>query len=187
MRSREIWRRAAIAIALLVAARAVVWAQKIEVGYDKSADFGQFRTYSMVPRTVPATNPVIATIIDHDIEYELNQKGLRKVDSDPDLLVKSYGGGNEVKGGFAAEDPSYAASGGAPMPSSTVWGGSLPPVAVPQVMHGSLTVDLVDARQKRLVWRATAKGKMDYENRSKLLDQANKAVEEMFKKYPPSK
>lgn len=187
MRSQEISRRVAFTATLLVLAGAAVWAQKVEVGYDKTADFGQFRTYSMVPRTVPATNPMIATIIDNDIEYELNQKGLRKVDSDPDLLVKSYGGGNEVQGGFAAEDPSYAASGRAPMPSATVWGGSLPPAAVPQVMHGSLTVDLIDARQKRLVWRSTAKGKMDYEKRSKLLDQANKAVAEMFKKYPPSK
>jgi len=187
MKAREIWREPAIALTFLVAVGATAWAQKIEIGYDKSADFGQFTTYSMVPRTVPATNPMVATIVDNDIEYELNQKGLRKVDSNPDLLVKSYGGGNEVEGGFAAEDPSHAATGGAPMPSANVWGGSLPPVAVPQVMHGSITVDLVDARQNRLVWRGTAKGKMDYEKRSKLLDQANKAIADMFKKYPPKK
>jgi hypothetical protein len=54
-------------------------------------------------------------------------------------------------------------------------------------MHGTITVDLIDARQKHLVWRATAKGKMDYNKRSKLLEQANKAVSEIFKKYPPSK
>jgi hypothetical protein len=103
------------------------------------------------------------------------------------MLVKSYGGVNDVQGGFAPEDPAYTATGGVPLPGADMWGGSLPPTAVPQVMHGSITVDLVDARQNRLVWRATAKGKMDYDKRSKLLDQANKAVSEMFKKYPPSK
>jgi hypothetical protein len=161
-------------------------AQKVEIGYDKSADFSQFKTYSWVPRTVPPTNPLLATMINNNIEYELQQKGLRKVESDPDLLVKSYGGAEDVKGGFAAEDPGYTAAGGAPMPGSTMWGGSLPPTPVPQVMKGTLTVDLVDAHTKQLVWRATAKGKMDYDKRSKLVEQANKAVSEMFKKYPPA-
>jgi hypothetical protein len=68
-----------------------------------------------------------------------------------------------------------------------MWGGTLPATPVPQIMHGTITVDLIDARQKHLVWRATAKGKMDYNKRSKLLEQANKAVSEIFKKYPPSK
>jgi hypothetical protein len=171
----------------LALAPATMWSQKVEIGYDKGADFSQYKTYSWIPRTVPPTNPLLATIIDNTIDYELSQKGLRKVNSDPDLLVKSYGGASDVQGGFAASDPGYTASGGEPLPGGNMWGGSLPATPVPQVMKGSLTVDLVDARQKHLVWRATAKGKMDYDKRSKLVDQANKAVEEMFKKYPPEK
>ena len=187
MRSRGIRSALAASAALFLLTVVAAWAQKIQTGYDKSADFSRYKTYSLVPRNTPATNPTLAAIIDRDIEYELEQKGLRKVDSNPDLLVKSYGGAGDVEGGYAAPDPSYNATGGAPMPGSTMWVGSLPATPVPQAMHGSITVDLIDARQKNLVWRATAKGKMDYDKRSKLLDQANKAVEEMFKKYPPSK
>ena len=187
MKSRGIRLALAVGAALFLLAVVTAWAQKIETGYDKSADFSKYKTYALVPRATPSTNPVLATIIDHDIEYELNQKGLRKVDSNPDLLVKSYGGAGDVEGGYAAQDPGNTATGGDPMPGGTMWGGSLPATPVPQAMHGSITVDLVDARQKHLVWRATAKGKMDYDKRSKLLDQANKAVAEMFKKYPPSK
>jgi Domain of unknown function (DUF4136) len=186
MRSRANWQALVIGATLLVVA-ATAWAQKVETGYDKSADFSRYKTFALIPRTTPATNPVLAAIVDKDIEYELNQKGLRKVESNPDLLVKSYGGAGEVEGGFAPEDPNYTASGGVPLPGTTMWAGSLPLTPVPQTMHGSITVDLVDARQKQLVWRATAKGKMDYNKRSKLLEQANKAVEEMFKKYPPKK
>ena len=186
MRGRTHWRTFAIGATLFVLAATTAWAQKVETGYDKSADFSRYKTYSFIPRTTPATNPLLATIVDNDIEYELNQKGLRKVDSNPDLLVKCYGGAGEVEGGFAA-DPGYTATGGAPMPGTTMWTGSLPATPVPQTMHGSITVDLVDARQKHLVWRATAKGKMDYNKRSKLLEQANKAVAAMFKKYPPAK
>jgi hypothetical protein len=165
---------------------ASAWAQKVQIGYDKSANFSQYKTYAWIPRQTPATNPVLAAIIDHDIDYELNAKGLQKVESNADLLVQSYGGSGEVVGGYAAE-PGYTGTGGYIMPGETMWGGSLPATPVPQIMHGTITVDLVDTRKKELVWRATAKGKMDYDKRNKLMEQANKAVSEMFKKYPPPK
>jgi uncharacterized protein DUF4136 len=187
MRNRGTWPALAVWAALFLMTVSAAWAQKIETGYDKSADFSRYKTYSWIPRATPATNPVLAAIINNNIEYELEQKGLRKVESNPDLLVKCYGGAGDVEGGYAAQDPGYTATGGAPIPGGNMWGGSLPPTPVPQTMHGSITVDLVDARQKHLVWRATAKGKMDYDKRSKLLDKANKAVSKMFEKYPPSK
>jgi len=186
MRMRGTWRTLVFRAALFLLLGAGAWAQKIQTGYDKSADFSQFKTYAWIPRASPATNPVLAAIIDHDIEYELNEKGLRKVDGNADLLVQSYGGSGEVVGGYAAE-PGYTGTGGYALPGGTMWGGTLPATPVPQIMRGTITVDLVDAKQKHLVWRATAKGKMDYNKREKLLEQANKAVSEMFKKYPPSK
>jgi Domain of unknown function (DUF4136) len=186
MRMRGIWPALVFQATLFLLLGASAWAQKVKTGYDKSADFSRYKTYAWIPRATPATNPVLASIIDHDIEYELNEKGLRKVDGNADLLVQSYGGSNEVVGGYAAE-PGYTGTGGYAMPGATMWGGTLPATPVPQVMHGTITVDLVDARQKHLVWRAIAKGKMDYNKRSKLLEQANKAVSEMFKQYPPSK
>jgi hypothetical protein len=172
---------------LLLLAVAAACAQKVQTGYDKSAAFSKYKTFAFIPRVTPAMNPAIAALIDANVEYELNQKGLRKVESNPDLLVKVYGGPGEVQSSFAAADPSHLATGGYPMPGTTMWAGSLPATPNPQVVHGSLSVDLVDASQKHIVWRGTAKGKMDYDKRSKILDKASKAVEEMFKKYPPSK
>jgi hypothetical protein len=84
MRSRGRWHGVAFTAALFLLAVATARAQKVEIGYDKSADFSRFKTYSWIPRTAPATNPLLATLIDNDIEYQLNQKGLRKVDSNPD-------------------------------------------------------------------------------------------------------
>jgi hypothetical protein len=165
---------------------ATACAQKIQTGYDKSVDFSQYKTYAWIPRATPAANPALAAIIHHNIGYELEQKGLREVDGNPDLLVQSYGGAGEVEGGYAA-GPGYTGTGGYLMPGTTMWGGSLPETPSPQIMHGTITVDLIDARHKRIVWRATAKGKMDYNKRSKLLEQSNKAILEMFKKYPPPK
>ena len=55
---------------LLFAATAC--AQKIQTGYDKSADFSQYKTYAWIPRATTARNPAIAVIIHQNIEYELN-------------------------------------------------------------------------------------------------------------------
>lgn len=160
-----------------------LWGQKINTGYDKTADFSQFKTYAWVERHTPATDPILAAVIVADIDNELAKKGLRKSDSNPDLLVNCYGGlGSESA--FAAEDPGYTALGGSALPGSSMWGGSASSTPV-QLVQGMLVVDLVDTRQKRLVWRATAKTNLDYDKRSKMFDQANNAVAAIFKKYPP--
>ena len=105
MRRRRTWRALAAGGMLLLLAVAAAWAQKVETGYDKSANFSKYKTFAFVPRVTPAANPAIAAIIDGNVEYELNQKGLRKVGSNPDLLVKVYGGPGEVQSSFAPEIP----------------------------------------------------------------------------------
>lgn len=171
-------------VLLILLSGLAMWGQKISTGYDKTADFSQFKTYAWVERHTPATDPILAAIIVADIDSELVKKGLRKAKSNPDLLVTCYGGLSS-QSAFAAEDPGYTALGGAPLPGTNMWGGSASSATVADVVPGTLVVDLVDARQKHLVWRATAKANLDYDKRSKMFDQANKAVTAMFKKYPP--
>src|SRR6516164_4628551 len=83
-----------LVVLLVLLGAAFAWAQKIKVGYDKSTDFSQFKTYSWIPHKGPETIPLLHAKIQLDIDYELGQKGLRKVDSDPDLLVTYRGGVN---------------------------------------------------------------------------------------------
>ena len=42
----------------LLLAATTAYAQKIKTGYDKSADFSQYKTYAWIPRVTPATNPI---------------------------------------------------------------------------------------------------------------------------------
>ena len=170
---------------LLLLGASLLWAQKVKVGFDKSADFGQFKTYAWMPRTTPPAIPLLATKIQLEVDYALKEKGLQKVDHDPDLLV-SYQGGVDTQTSAAAHDPGFATTGGIPPPNATMWGGSLSAGSVAQVMKGTLAVILVDARQKQTVWSGTAKAKIDYEHQSKMFDQVGKAITEMFKQYPPS-
>ena len=177
-------RRIRVLLPLMLIGAWVSWAQNVKVGYDKSADFSQFKTYAWMPRDTPPAMPLLATKIQLEVDYELSQKGLRKVESNPDLLV-TYQGGVDTQSAAGAHDPRYSTTGGIPPPDATVWGGSLSASSVQQVLKGTLAISLINPRQKQTVWTGTAKTKLDYEHQQKLFDQVGKAVSEIFKKYPP--
>lgn len=54
------------------------------------------------------------------------------------------------------------------------------------VHKGQLVVDVLDASQKKLVWRGMATEKLS-DNKQKLVKQVNTAVEKMFQQYPAAK
>jgi Domain of unknown function (DUF4136) len=173
-----------LCLVLVLLACATAHGQKVETGYDKAADFAQYKTFAWVKRDIPPPNPMLAALIANNIEVELKEKGLRRVDRDPDLLVSFYGG-TTAQSAFAPGDPGYTAYGGEPVTGA--WGGSAPATALPHLVKGTLAIDLVDAHRHRLVWRGIAKTNLDYDKRDKMLDQVNKAVAAMLKKYPPEK
>jgi uncharacterized protein DUF4136 len=171
---------------LCLAMASAAFAQKIKTGYDKSAEFSGFKTYAWTEQQPSPIQPLVATIIVADIDHELAAKGLRKVEKDPDVWVSYYAGGN-AQSAFAQTDPGNLSTGGIPSPNATMWTGSLPATALPQVVQGKLFVDLVDARKQQLVWRASVEAKLDYDKRSKIYDTVNKVIPEMFKDYPPAR
>jgi hypothetical protein len=56
----------------------------------------------------------------------------------------------------------------------------------PEIHPWTLVVDIWDARTKQLLWRATATDTVS-ENPEKNEKKLKKAMEKMFKKYPPQK
>jgi len=178
-------RRPAVALKLsfIFLLTAMAAAQKVDIGYAKQADFNQFKTYAWVEPQEMTNRPLLAAHIRGSIEEELNNKGLRKVESDPDLLLNA-GGGIGALSAVSAGDPMWAAYGGYPPPEATLWAGALP-AATPMVQEGRLNVFLVDAKKKQLLWRASVKSNLDYEHKEKALKQINKSVAKMFEKFPP--
>ena len=180
-----ITRFAAITMATLLSVCALP-AQKTKVGYDKQVDFGQFKTYQWLPPQVPVTRPLLAANIIGAIDRELVNKGLRKAESNPDLLIAVSGGVN-AEGGFVAQDPTYAATGGHAPLNSTVWSGPSAPSLAPITGKGMLIVELVDANQKNLVWRGTVKANLDPEKKTKSMERVNNAIAKLFQEFPPKK
>lgn len=175
-----------LVVVVVLLGTSLMLAQKVKVGYDKSADFGQYKTYAWIPRDTPATMPLLSTSIQLDVDHQLTAKGLTKVESNPDLLV-TYQSGVDTQSAAPAHDTGYTSSGGIPPPNATMWGGALNAGSVTQVVKGTLQVALIDAKQKQTVWSGTAKAKIDAEKQGKLFDQVDKVITEMFKDYPPAK
>ena len=163
---------------------AAAQAQKIKVEYDKSTDFSKFKTYAIDPQEASA-KPMLRLAIQAAVQDDLGKRGLTKVDSNPDLYVQMYGA-TDHEATFHYFDPIY----GSGIPPLTyginMWYGIPGTTTTVVVQKGQLVVDVIDAKQKKLIWRGIAKEKLS-DQRSKLLDQVNTAVEKMFQQYPVAK
>jgi hypothetical protein len=157
---------------------AVMFGQTLSYDFDRSANFGGFKTYSWVK----GTNPLDA--INHQrvmgaIDAQLALKGLARVDHNPDMLVAYHATFDQDLriDGFSSGWGGYRFGG---MRNGTA--------TVDEILVGTLAVDLVDARSQSIVWRGVASKeinpKVSPEKREKNI---NKAAEKLFKNYPPKR
>ncbi len=160
-----------------------VEAQKIKVEFDKNLNFTSFRTFAFAPHGA-VSRPMLVGAIAGAIEEELTARGLRKDTTHPDLYIQMYGGVDtdtavtysDLYSGYSAGIPPFDQS-------FLVWG-AVPGTTTTAVVHkGQLIVDLIDARERKVAWRGIANEKLS-DNRKKVVQQVNTAVEKMFKKYP---
>ena len=169
-----------LAIALLPAYAA---AQKTTYDFDKTAPFASYRTYSMKPGT-PTGQELIDKRLVAAIETQLAAKGLTKNDEAPDVFVifhvafdkqqdiSSYSSG-PMYGGYG-----YGWGGG--------WGTTTTDVRVREILVGTLAIDLVDAKKKEMAWRGLGTKEINTTAKPDKRDEnINKAVEKIFKNYPP--
>ncbi len=176
----------ALALVLIISLGAL--GQKIHVNkYDPNADFSKFKTFAWVPHGAVA-HPMLAADVVGAIEDQLTQKGLKKVASNPDLIIQVYGSIDQ-ESTFYSNDPLYNATGGIPPfdPSFSgpalagTWGNT-----TVTIHKGELVVDLIDANAKKLVWRGMAQQNLSTKP-EKLESQVQDAVVKMFKQCPVGK
>jgi hypothetical protein len=148
---------------------------KIAVDWDKQASFTNYKTYAWGKGT-PAKNPLMDQRIVYAIDRELATKGFQKVDADknPDLIVLYHGAvGTQTElntmntGGWGWR-----------------WGGGMSTTTVDQIPVGELSVDIGDAKTKKLLWLGNASDTLS-DNPDKNVKKINNVVQKMFKKFPP--
>ena len=152
-------------------------AQKTTYDFDKSAPFAQFRTYSMQEGT-PTKNSLIDKRIVAAIESQLTAKGFVRNDVAPDVTVLFHVALDEQK------DISTFSSGPMYGPYGYGWGGG----------WGTTTTDVRSTRgwrrrgprRKEVVWRGLGTKEINTTANPEKRDQnISKAIEKIFKNYPP--
>lgn len=170
-----------MALLAFVCAASPSVAQKVRVDYDHGCNFSHYKTYRWVQlpeaRSAQAQfpNQLMQQRIAGFVEEALAAKRFTRVESGGDLLV-SY----EMK---VAEQPQFITYTDGIGPGWG-WGNSFSTTTTQTILMGNLVIDMVDPRQKQLVfqgvWTETISSK-PWKNTKKLA----KAINKMFEKYPP--
>jgi len=162
---------------------AIAAAQKTTYDYDKTAVFSQFRSYTMKDGT-PTGQPLIDKRLVSAIETQLVAKGLVRNDTAPDVVVVYHVAFDQQKDISAySMGPAY---GGYGYGWGGGWGSTTTDVRVREILVGTLAIDMADARKKQVVWRGLGTKEIDTNAKPEKRDQnITKAVEKIFKNYPP--
>lgn len=171
-------KRYVLALSLTAAAVGLLYA-KVSVDYDHSADFGKYHSYSWL--NVKAGNQLWADRIQNDIDEQLTAKGWSKVESGGDASVGAFG---STKNQPTLQTFYDGLGGGWGWRG---WGGGtgMATTTVENTPVGTLVVDLFDSPTKKLIWRSVSTETLS-DNPDKNEHKLEKAVEEMFKKFPPA-
>ena len=173
----------AVLTACLLVLPALAIAQDVKIDYDKAYNFAPVKTYSIRIGT-PWGNDLSQRRVLAELDQAIAGKGWKKVDEggEADIAVIVHGA-TETKrsantfysGGMGGYGYRYGGMGGTATASTTVT----------EYTVGTLVVDMFDAKTKNLVFRGTAADEISdkAEKNTKKLD---KAVEKLFKNFPPT-
>jgi hypothetical protein len=154
------------------------FAQKTKIGYDKSADFSKYKTYTWDKPDHPIMRPQLFRDVVGTIDQDLQAKHLTRVDANGDLTLSAAGGID-----FGYDLPPT------PDMNAQMWYGdtAAPILNAPLLAQGSLILQFVDRSQGKMVWRGTVMQKLDPEQKDKALVLAEKAVDKLLKDFPPKR
>ncbi|MHB1672644.1 MAG: DUF4136 domain-containing protein [Acidobacteriaceae bacterium] len=186
----------ALAVTALLALPAILQAQSVRVNWSKNVSFAGDKTYAWIP-SKDSKNPFYRQYVGEYVNLYMKKKGMERVSASqsPALLVTyhfmtqetedlqtngyGYGGGGWGGMGMGMGDGMGMGMGmgGMGINESTT-------TEVPVTM-GILTVDMIDAKTKKIIWRGQASA--DNVNTSTKGEEKDvqKSVEKMLDHFPP--
>ncbi len=162
--------------------------ENIRSDYDHSADFSQYRTYNFFVDAGPEETNYQSFFSEYMVEaisIEMDKRGYVRSE-DPDLLINfnailqektkvtttpapMAGGYYGYRGGFYDPWMDY---------------GYAEQTHVSQYTEGTVNIDIVDARQKKLVWEAVGQGRVSRKELEELDDTVYEGVPKYFATFP---
>jgi hypothetical protein len=179
-------------LCLLLVASTVALGQKVTVDWNRGVNFLRYRTYAWGECSNSGESQLWDERIIQNVEFQLAAKGFRKAvpGQQPDVIVNFQTDVRE-RVSYAGYDYGYGPGWGpGPGPGFGFgpgwgwgWGGG--PVIVEPIIQKefTLTVDLVEACQNRLLWRGVVTDAVSHKS-DKNIRRLRKAVEKLFESYP---
>jgi hypothetical protein len=148
---------------------------KVDLDFDKDADFSAFKTYSWKDPIGAAKDPQMHTRIIWYVERELERKGLgKKAEGEGDLFVRYYAKGREGYRGTPTQGESHLPGGAGQLTTG---------VDFSKILEGTLLLELQRASDGKVVWRAgSGYGSID---KKRIDADTARAVRLLLSKYPP--
>ena len=165
-------------------------AQKVKVGYDKSADFSRYKSYTLLEPTTPISRPLLYASVMGTIKHELETKGLAGAPKDGDLTVIAEGA---IDYGLSSPVGATADSGDSrtqkPAVDVQLWAGFMPPPgsAGKGLPDGTLQLTIVDRAANKIVWTGLVVQKLNPDKKEQSLERVGTAINKLLMEYPPKK
>jgi len=178
--------RLVVVLALGALLAAPVYAQKPQIQWDKEYDFSKVKTFKWQPPSSPSlaeSDPIMHKFIESAIEKELQNVGFTETTDDPDVFV-TYHGSVDTEVQLRSTSFGYGVGsygmGGWGMSGYSL-GNTHTTTREVQTKKGTLVVDIVDAKEKQLVWRGTSSGILISEDQAKTEKAVGNAIQDMAK------
>jgi hypothetical protein len=171
----KVFRLPVFVLVALLAVCSLAAAQDVHTDYDHHANFERYHTYSWT--RVQSDNPLWKQRIQDDIDKQLQAKGWQRVDSGGDVALSAVGAVRNDR----EYRTFYDGMGGWGWRG---WGPGETTTTVENQKVGNLVVDMYDASNKQLIWRAVASNTLS-DKPEKNEDKLQKTTEKMFKNFPP--
>jgi hypothetical protein len=134
---------------------------KVSSDYDKSADFTTYRTFSMYDlKTSGRVSQLNRERIAKYIKAEMTKRGFKETNTNPDLMVNAVTVIKDKRSLVA--NSNYYSYGGFYRPYA-YWAPAsrYTTVSTYEYKDGSLVIDVVDAKTKKMIWEGTASAQFE--------------------------
>jgi hypothetical protein len=161
---------------------------KIRTDYDHAADFSAYRTFSFVKETGTdrgGYSTLVTSYFKAAVRREMEARGYRYVDTDPDLLVNFFTDARDVTDVYSYPSASLGYGYyGYRYGLYTAWPFYDRDVETVHYKVGTANVDVVDAKKKQMIWEGVAEGRMTDAAMANPQATINATVADLFKKFP---
>jgi hypothetical protein len=168
--------RSCIFLGLFLMLPTIVFAQKVTTDFDHMANFSAYKTFMWL-REPRVRDPLMRRRVVDAVNAQLTAKGLQLVTEGADLGVIANGSTMQEQ----TLETFYSGFGGWGWRG---WNDGIATTYPETFTVGTLVVDLFDTRTKQVIWRGTATDTLS-DKPEKTAEKLNKAVEKIFKNFPP--